>query len=112
MPGAQVRGRADLLNSRPRDGRWQHFVVECKLERGGHTSGVHEGHLALLDREMKPRRDNVFRQGEKIDAMAIEAWSMQGCGHTPGIPRFWNNSPPVGGRAIRSWESDRPSSDA
>lgn len=89
MPGAQVRGRADLLIPRLRDGRWQRFVVECKLERGGHNSGVHEGHLALLAREMKPWRDSVFRQGEKIDGMAIEAWSMRGCApHTtrPRIP--------------------------
>ena len=88
MPGAQVRGRADLLISRPRDVRWQRFVVECKLERGGHTSGVHEGHLALLGRQMKPRRDNVFRQGEKIDGMAIEAWSMRGCAPHTTRPRI------------------------
>ena len=107
-----VRGRADSLIPRPRDGRWQRFLVDCQLERGGHTSGEHERHLVLLDREKDPWTDNVFRQGEKIDGMAIEARSMRGCGHPPRILGFWNDLPLFGGRAIRSRESDPPSSDA
>ena len=88
------RHRADLLLAWPRgEGRWDRFVVECKvLRRGRETteregleqtaayldrSGAKAGHLVVFDRsEERSWAEKIYRREAEQDGFPITIWGM------------------------------------
>ena len=86
------RGRTDLLLLWPRDGDWEKFVVECKIQRRGRERtereglsqtaaymdrcGAASGHLVIFDRD--PARswsEKIYRREGSADP-PITVWGM------------------------------------
>ena len=87
------RGRTDLLLMWPRGGRWEKFVVECKIlrksrewtEREGlrQTAGYMDrcaaeaGHLVIFDRIAGRSWDErIYRRNESANGRTITIWGM------------------------------------
>ena len=87
------RGRTDLLLMWPRGGRWERFVVECKLRHGSRETterkgleqtaaymdrcGARAGHLVVFDRDGKRSwKEKIYRREAEVAGAPITIWGM------------------------------------
>ena len=87
------RGRTDLLLMWPRGGRWERFVVECKLRHGSRTTterkglvqtaaymdrcGAKAGHLVIFDRsEKRSWKEKIYRREAEVSGAPVTIWGM------------------------------------
>ena len=87
------RGCTDILLMWPRGGRWERFVVECKLRHGSRKTteqkgleqtaaymdrcGAKAGHLVIFDRsEKRSWKEKIYRRETEVSGAPITIWGM------------------------------------